>query len=1374
MTDRHDDLDVVERLRSELSEARRQNEELRAQLAQFSPHVSTLELTLQSTTDPSYYRLKAEWNRPDDPVACERLIQLDETALLEASLEPERYGSLLGQALFDENVRDLFVLARGDDRPLRILLAVESERLQRLRWERLCGPFDGTNWRPLRPNQRTPFSLFIPTLTERRYPPFHQDELNALVVIASPEAQHSRVAPFDEESALRTVLDGLGDIPCRVLTNIEPGKYPQIVGRPSLAAICGQLANGEHGPFTLLHMVCHGAFLRTRNDSVLFLHGDDTLPGDVDREGRTATVPTSTFITRLQQLGKERGLPHFAFLSVCDSAVQGPPVNPTDEALTPLTDWRDTIRGLGQRLVRDVGMKAVVAMTDKISQVTALTLGRAFYPALRRHGEVDVALAEACIAVAGRGDLTTPALFARVVGKRLFTHASNRRPLDEQEIVVGLAGLRTMFEERAPVTLVRLDELASRLRTDDIDRAALDELERLCEAVIELSFTQFARGAKPPRYARECPFPGLRAFTSEQRRYFCGRQPLVNTLVEHLHRQSFVCVLGSSGSGKSSLVAAGVIPALAEKQRGLVVARMTPGSDPPGNLREARGRLGDAPETLLFIDQFEELFTLCVDKAARKQFLDEILEMARPERQVIMTMRADFLGECAAHPGLRRAVQRQPELVPPMTPEELRGAIEEQAKEAGLRFETGLTEWILPELIREPGAMPLLQHALAELWERRVGRWLRRSAWTDEIGGVAGAIKKTAEGVWESLDDDDRRLLPGIMMKLTRVGGDEVGPQRDTRQRVAIDRLVPATAGDEERQRVRNLVARLAGDGARLLVTGHDAQQDWDAVEVAHEALLSHWPRLHAWINEAREMLLLQQDLRSAAQQWIRDGKRIWIGSGASDRHVSAWLEHRGARAEAVRVMMKDRGLELDEQEIRATRSPGEAPGTGSVKEYFAACVAADEEEAGQQRAYQAALEAALRDAQIGLRREQKRLLDETGWAVVFTRNAPPAIRQALAPLLALRKQQAGGRYREFEVHPRQNFKQFLKRCGVGFATLNVDVVPYYLLLVGGPDEISFELQFQLSTMYAVGRIAFTTAEEYAAYARGVVAAETELPHRPRTVGVVGVQYENDLASDIFASKLTGPLLAHLQKRSSGWEVRDHSGDTSRMGLLALLGGARTPTFLFGGSYGMRPQDGDPLRLLTTGALVTGDRPGPVFKPEGDMPSAEELLRAEDIPDDACLSGSIIFWWGSYVAGVARFVSGENTKPSPDVTGEPFVARLPQRLLGHPNGGALAMIGPLTLGWLQDISDQNLSEIDFVGHLLDGHTVGSAMETMFRRYAVRASVLSDMSMSTGVAEADRLNAKIAAHGARAWALLGDPAVYLPVAPRVSLGPEDPG
>jgi hypothetical protein len=240
---------------------------------------------------------------------------------------------------------------------------------------------------------------------------------------------------------------------------------------------------------------------------------------------------------------------------------------------------------------------------------------------------------------------------------------------------------------------------------------------------------------------------------------------------------------------------------------------MRPGEDPLARLEELLARLADATGVVV-VDQFEEVFTLCRDENARVAFFDRMLALTA-ERPVVLTMRADFWGECAPYPALRTAMEAHQRLIAPMDATELRSAIERQAGVVGLRFEADLAATILDQVQGEPGAMPLLQHALLELWQRRHGRWLLASEYRT-IGGVQGAIAKTAETVYASLTEPEQERVRDIFVRLTRLD-EEVGSgveRRDTRRRVALEELVPA-GGDVAA--TKELVARLASAG--LVVT---------------------------------------------------------------------------------------------------------------------------------------------------------------------------------------------------------------------------------------------------------------------------------------------------------------------------------------------------------------------------------------------------------------------------------------------------------------------------------------------------------------------------------------------------------------------------
>ena len=300
------------------------------------------------------------------PVRNEGRLELTEETL-NAQVTPMDYGCALGKSLFVGEVDRAFTraLAQAGDR-LHVLLFVEDEPLTRWHWERLCGPIDGA-WDFLSLNQRTPFSLYLPSVTDRRFPPIGRRDLRALIIAASPADLEQRygLKDFDVGKAVAGVRAGFGEIPYTVLA--DAAAVPDTLGPPTLDELAERITAQ---PITLLHFVCHGN-VAENGETVIYL---------ADAENRVAPVPASQLIERLRRLQGARGLPRLAFLSTCESA---PP------------EAEGALGGLGQRLVRDLGMPAVVAMTQKVSVATADALAAAFYPRLREHGQPDLALAEA-------------------------------------------------------------------------------------------------------------------------------------------------------------------------------------------------------------------------------------------------------------------------------------------------------------------------------------------------------------------------------------------------------------------------------------------------------------------------------------------------------------------------------------------------------------------------------------------------------------------------------------------------------------------------------------------------------------------------------------------------------------------------------------------------------------------------------------------------------------------------------------------------------------------------------------------------------------------------------------------------------------------
>jgi WD40 repeat protein/energy-coupling factor transporter ATP-binding protein EcfA2 len=796
----------------------------------------------------------------------------------------KEYGLLLGKALFQGDIRDAFVRAvaeaKAGGEPLRVLLNIEAEELRPLHWEKLHAPFD-RGWDYLLLNQGTPFSLYLPSQIQLRFPPIGRRDLRALILVAGPEELEGdyRLASFDVAATVDSLRQALGQIPCDVLARAEGASGP-----PRLDVLCEQItARADSEAYTLLHVVCHGAYHQATDETLLYFPMHEGL----------RPVPASVLIERLGRLGR---LPHLTFLSTCESA------DPRAEA---------GLGGLGQRLVRELGMPAVVAVTGRVSINTAQALTTAFYARLAEHGEADCALGQALAGLQGRADVTVPALFSRLGGRSLWSDALDR-PLTGAEIDDGLAQMGALLDERAPVLKPEFEGLAATLRASlDADptalsaetrrerEAALAAANQLCSDALDLSFNALALGQEPPAYDGRCPFRGLFPFRAEDREFFFGRQALVDKLDGRLREHGFLAVLGPSGSGKSSLVLAGLVPILQQGDPPLRMTYVTPGSDPLAQLGAALAEAGggDSGPDLVVVDQFEELFTQCRDEGERQAFVERLLWLSGRSR-IVITMRADFWGECAAFPGLKDEMQDHQELVAPMDAAALRRAMERQADHVGLRFEAGLGEAILDDVEGEPGAMPLLQHALLLLWQRRHGRWLRWEEYR-AIGGIQQAIAHTADEVYLGLAGQEQARMRDIFLRLTRLEDAPVGAEaRDTRRRVGLAELVPA--GSDPAETIA-LVKRLAD--ARLMVTSLNAASGQDEAEVAHEALIRHWPRLRGWLDEDRAELHLREGVREAALEWE-----------ANDQEET-YLVHRGGRLEDAEALRRQPRFALNEVE---------------------------------------------------------------------------------------------------------------------------------------------------------------------------------------------------------------------------------------------------------------------------------------------------------------------------------------------------------------------------------------------------------------------------------------------------------------------------
>ncbi|MFF4399714.1 hypothetical protein [Streptomyces sp. NPDC001480] len=372
----------------------------------------------------------------------------------------------------------------------------------------------------------------------------------------------------------------------------------------------------------------------------------------------------------------------------------------------------------------------------------------------------------------------------------------------------------------------------------------------------------------------EPPYRGLARFEAADAALFFGRDRLTDRLVELTRSTRFTAVFGPSGSGKSSLLRAGLIPRLRtanrEDPRPAALRVLTPGGHP---MRVHADRLvpKDADgDTWLIVDQFEELYTLCDDPAERDRFIDRLLTATDPASRlrVVIGVRADFLGRCAVHPGLTAALQDATLLVAPMSRDELREAIVKPAQAAGCIVERPLTARLLTEVEGEPGALPLMSHALLETWRRRRSRALNEVAY-EAAGGLHGAIARTAEEAFGRLTDTQSALARGILLRLISPGEGT----SDTRRPAERAELV-GSAPEDARDDAAVILERLAA--ARLITL------DGDTVDLAHEAVISAWPRLRGWIDAERDRLRTHRRLTEAARVWQdldRDPGAVYRGT---------------------------------------------------------------------------------------------------------------------------------------------------------------------------------------------------------------------------------------------------------------------------------------------------------------------------------------------------------------------------------------------------------------------------------------------------------------------------------------------------------------
>ncbi|MCI0633149.1 MAG: protein kinase [Actinobacteria bacterium] len=522
-----------------------------------------------------------------------------------------------------------------------------------------------------------------------------------------------------------------------------------------------------------------------------------------------------------------------------------------------------------------------------------------------------------------RGDTVTPTTDLYALGFVLFEAIVGEHPFEDVPDIAVLerqmhAPIPSAIERRADLPPA-VDEVIARATAKDPELRFPDALSMAGAFRTAIASTVPVARSQPPQEARN-PYKGLRPFVEADAQDFFGREAFVERLLQRWRRadrpERFLAVVGPSGSGKSSAVRAGLVPALrggaVEGSEGWFVTELVPGPHPMEELEAALLRVAAQPpagllqllesgprglvqaidrlipdgiELVLVVDQFEEAFTLTEEEGERSLLLESLrVAAADPasRARIVATLRADFYDRPLNYPRFGELLGANTEVVTALAPEELERAIVRPAESVGLRVEPALVAQVASDVAEQPGALPLVQYALTELFDHRDDGRLTLSAYRD-IGGVGGALAARAEHLYLTRHRAGQEAVRQLFLRLVTLGEGVA----DTRRRVPLSELSAIEVDPEAMQAALDAFGR-----HRLLTFDRDPATREPTVEVAHEALLRSWPRLRGWIGAARDDVRTLRRLADAARDWERNGREpSFLLRGSRLDQFESWAE---------------------------------------------------------------------------------------------------------------------------------------------------------------------------------------------------------------------------------------------------------------------------------------------------------------------------------------------------------------------------------------------------------------------------------------------------------------------------------------------------